>query len=75
MNGTSTVAKPKQEVDSTPGYIEGERQTSDLRLRWSWTEVSIWTDNMLTALENGVKGNKWFSLIDKIYRPTTLYSA
>jgi len=30
-----------------------------LRQRWSWVEASIWTDRMLTALENGVKGGKW----------------
>jgi hypothetical protein len=27
---------------------------------------------MLAALENGVKGGKWFSLIDKVYRAETL---
>jgi len=27
---------------------------------------------MLAALENGVKGGKWFSLIDKVMRPETL---
>jgi RNA-directed DNA polymerase len=30
---------------------------------------------MLTALENGVRGGKWFSLIDKVYRPETLKAA
>lgn len=30
----------------------------------------IWTARMLAALENGVK--RWFSLIDKVYRPSTL---
>ena len=30
---------------------------------------------MLTALENGVKGGAWFSLIDKVYAETTLYAA
>jgi RNA-directed DNA polymerase len=30
---------------------------------------------MLTALEQGVKGGKWFSLIDKVYRLTNLMSA
>jgi len=29
---------------------------------------------MLEALEKGVKGGVWFSLIDKVYRPTTLYA-
>lgn len=30
---------------------------------------------MLAALGNGVQGGKWFSLIDKVYRPTTLQAA
>jgi RNA-directed DNA polymerase len=34
--------------------------------RWGWVEPSVWTQRMLTALENGVKGGKWFSLIDKV---------
>lgn len=28
----------------------------DVRSRWEWTEASVWTDRMLTALEQGVKG-------------------
>jgi RNA-directed DNA polymerase len=38
----------------------------------SWVEASIWTQRMLVALENGVKGGKWFSLIDKVARLKTL---
>lgn len=38
-------------------------------------EASVWTDRMLAALGNGVKGNRWFSLIDKVYRPATLQVA
>ena len=30
----------------------------DVRSRWLWTEGSVWTDRMLTALEQGVKGGK-----------------
>jgi RNA-directed DNA polymerase len=30
---------------------------------------------MLTALVTGLKGNKWFRLIDKVYRPETLQLA
>jgi len=30
---------------------------------------------MVAALVNGVKGGRWFSLIDKVYAPTTLASA
>jgi RNA-directed DNA polymerase len=38
----------------------------------SRVEASIWTERMLAALENGVKGGKWFSLIDKVARLKTL---
>ena len=36
--------------------------TSDLARDWAWIDRSIWTERMLVALDNGVKGNKWFSL-------------
>jgi hypothetical protein len=32
----------------------------------------VWSEKMLMALERGVKGNVWFSLIDKVYAPRTL---
>jgi RNA-directed DNA polymerase len=43
-------------------------ETRDL----TWTEASIWTERMISALVNGVKGGRWFSLIDKVYAPSTL---
>ena len=43
--------------------------------RRRWVEATIWTERMLAALDNGVKGGKWFSLIDKAFRPTTLEAA
>jgi RNA-directed DNA polymerase len=38
-------------------------------------EATVWSERMLAALQNGVKGGKWFSLIDKVYRPATLLAA
>jgi RNA-directed DNA polymerase len=38
-------------------------------------EAGVWNERMLAALENGVKGGQWFSLIDKVYRPQTLKAA
>jgi len=38
-------------------------------------EPCIWTDRMLAALVNGVKGGRWFSLKDKLYREETLRAA
>lgn len=43
--------------------------------RWWWVEASIWTERMVSALENGVRGGKWFSLVDKLTRPSTLEAA
>jgi len=39
----------------------------EVEARWAWTEPSVWTERMLDALERGVKGGKWYSLIDKVY--------
>jgi RNA-directed DNA polymerase len=50
-------------------------QAGEVRARWAWTEPAVWTERMLTALEQGVKGGKWFSLIDKVYRNATLRHA
>ena len=49
---------------------EGATQAEETRSRWSWTEPTVWTERMLTALENGVKGGVWYSLIDKVYTIT-----
>jgi len=54
---------------------EETKQTGEARSKeWYWVERSVWTERMLEALEKGVKGGVWFSLIDKVYRPTTLYA-
>ena len=42
---------------------------------WSWVEASVWTERMLAALGNGVRGGKWHSLVDKVYAPQTLWAA
>lgn len=51
------------------------KQAGKIRDRWPWVEPSVWTDRMLTALEEGVKGGCWFSLIDKVYAQANLHSA
>src|ERR1700722_20349564 len=42
---------------------------------WSWVEASVWTERMVSALENGVKGGRWYSLMDKVGAPDTLEAA
>jgi RNA-directed DNA polymerase len=55
-------------TESKPaGVPEKAKQAGENRDRWDWVEPSVWTERMLTALDKGVKGSKWFSLVDKVY--------
>src|SRR4030088_1131869 len=55
---------------------KGPKQDKEaLRARWRWVEHSVWTDSMLRALETGIKGGKWFALIDKVYELKNLQSS
>jgi RNA-directed DNA polymerase len=51
------------------------RHAGEILARWAWVEPAAWTFRMLTALERGVKGGTWFSLIDKVYAPDNLRAA
>jgi len=64
--GKESVSKDLQPVAATPRLLEG------LRARMSVESNAIWTDRMLEALENGVKGKRWYSLMDKVWNPTHL---
>jgi len=46
---------------------ETAKPAGEIRARWAWVEPEVWTERMLTALEVGVRGGKWHSLIDKVY--------
>ena len=65
-------------MEGQPPPVPGEtgaKQGGEVRARWAWTEPSVWTDRMLTALETGVKGGVWFSLMDKVWSRANLESA
>lgn len=53
--------KTKQDADT--GRVANERPA---------VEALVWTERMVSALVNGVKGGRWFSLIDKVWAPATL---
>jgi RNA-directed DNA polymerase len=59
---------------TTPSVSERTKQGVEAR-DWSWVEASIWTERMVSALGNGVKGGCWYSLMDKVERPGTLWRA
>jgi RNA-directed DNA polymerase len=66
----------RQSESEAPGVPKAATQGAETGGRdWSWVEASVWSERMLTALNNGVKGGKWFSLIDKVYRMETLVAA
>ena len=53
-------ARTKQAGEARPG-------------QWDWVERTVWTERMLEALEKGVKGGVWFSLIDKVRWPNRYF--
>jgi len=65
-----------QTTDDNPAVVSATaKQAGEVRARWAWAEPSVWTDRMLTALEQGVKGGIWFSLIDKVYASANLFAS
>jgi RNA-directed DNA polymerase len=40
-----------------------------------WANRIVWTDRMLAALQQGVRGGKWHTLSDKVYQPDNLLLA
>ncbi len=68
MRNSQTEAEPA-------GVPERAKQAGETSGRWSWVEPNVWTARMLTALESGVKGGTWYSLIDKVSSLRNLKSA
>jgi RNA-directed DNA polymerase len=54
---------------------EGARRAREILTRWGWVEPTVWTERMLTALDEGVKGGVWYSLMDKVHPERTLHAA
>ena len=54
---------------------EASRTGEAEALARSYAEPSVWTERMLTALVEGVKGGKWYSLMDKVHGERTLRAA
>ena len=67
------MSKP---VQGTPATVPvSATQAGNVRDRWSWAAAEVWTERMLTALEQGVKGGVWFSLMDKVFSRRNLEAA
>ena len=65
----------KSTEEQPEAVSEKARRAGEILRRWCWVEPLVWTMRMLTALEQGVKGGKWFSLIDKVHPQRILRAA
>lgn len=54
---------------------ERARRARETVLRWRWVEPTVWTERMLTALDEGVTGGVWYSLMDKVHPERVLHAA
>src|SRR5260370_11824446 len=62
-------------MEARPTPLLEAKQVGEVGGGGAWDEQTGWTGRMLTALEVGVKGSIWFSLIDKAYEPRNLRAA
>lgn len=71
------MTKPTEDTSASVPLAQQaeETQREDVRVRWRWAEPCVWTTRMLTTLENGEKGAKWFRLFDKVFAERNLLAA
>ena len=56
--------KATDKVESTVSEKTRQETEAQTPYKWLWVEAAVWTVRMLAALVNGVKGGKWFSLME-----------
>jgi RNA-directed DNA polymerase len=69
------VTTTPKEVVAPPKVPATAQQGGEVRDRWPWAEPAVWTERMLIALEQGVKGDVWFRLIDKVWSERNLQAS
>ena len=70
-----TTSEQDSSGSRVPETATHDAEIEQRRDRWGWVEPAIWTDRMISALETGVKGGRWFSLMDKVSAERTLAAA
>jgi RNA-directed DNA polymerase len=58
--------------ETPPSVPETDKQGGEDPWQSCGAERKVWSEKMLAALQTGVKGNKWFSLMDKVQRTDVL---
>ena len=64
------MSTPREE--QPPSVPARDKQGGEAIRPVAGAEPGVWSERMLMALARGVKGNQWFSLIDKVYADRTL---
>jgi RNA-directed DNA polymerase len=59
-------------ADQSPAVPPAASPGDAPRPRWAWVAPEVWTERMLTALDEGVRGGHWYTLMDKVYAVPTL---
>ena len=73
QEGATDVAEATERSPSTvPARAIPDGETPG---RYAWVEPTIWTPRMVQALQNGVKGGRWYSVIDKVLTLRSLEAA
>ena len=62
-------------TEHKPAIVPLAQQAGEILSRWRWIKPSAWTVRMLTTLEQGVEGGKWFRLFDKVFSERNLFAA
>jgi RNA-directed DNA polymerase len=62
-------------TEHTPATVPLAQQAGEIPSRWRWVKPWAWTLRMLTTLEHGVEGGKWFRLFDKVFSERNLWAA
>jgi RNA-directed DNA polymerase len=63
------------QTEDTPATVPQAQQAGAIPAQWLWVKPCAWTIRMLTALITGVKEQKWFRLIDKVFAERNLWAA
>jgi RNA-directed DNA polymerase len=64
-----------RQTETKPASVPQAQQAREIPPEWEWVNPCVWTIRMLTALIKGVKGQKWFRLIDKVFSERNLRTA
>jgi len=64
-----------RQAEDRPATVPLAQQAGAIPAEWLWVKPCAWTIRMLTALITGVKEQKWFRLIDKVFAERNLWAA